>query len=134
MVCGKQSRHKAAFIILILCSTMAIGGLAYAQQGPGGQGRMMSPKDRAADLKERLALSDSQTALITKIFAEAQEAMSKAVDSLKGDRQAMRDLRMGMMKKSDERIDSLLTSGQKKKYEELIKERRSRMRGRTRGE
>jgi Spy/CpxP family protein refolding chaperone len=95
---------------------------------------MPAPKDRAADLKERLSLTDSQTTLITKIFTESQEAMRKAVDSMKDDRQAMRGLRMEMMKKSDERIDSILTADQKKKYDDLVKERRSRMRGRPRGE
>ena len=48
----------------------------YAQRGQGG---MPAPKDRAADLKDRLSLTDSQTTLITKIFTESQEAMRKAL-------------------------------------------------------
>ncbi|HEY6192654.1 MAG TPA: hypothetical protein VI215_10075 [Bacteroidota bacterium] len=131
MVYRNRGRHAAALILLLFCTIVAAGGSAYAQRGQGG---MPAPKDRAADLKERLSLTDSQTTLITKIFTESQEAMRKAIDSVKDDRQAMRGLRTEMMKKSDERIDSVLTADQKKKYDELVKERRSRMRGRTRGE
>jgi Spy/CpxP family protein refolding chaperone len=119
-----RNRYPAALIFMILCFIAAMSGSAYAQPA------MMSPKDRAANLKERLSLTDSQMTAINKIFAESQQAMKIAMDSARGDRGAMREVRMNMMKKSDERIDSLLTVDQKKKYEDLKKERRGRMRGR----
>jgi Spy/CpxP family protein refolding chaperone len=102
--------------------------------GAIAQPRMDSPKDRAAAMKERLALSDSQTTAITKIFEASQADMKKAFDMRGGDRDSMRAMRMSMMKKVDDRIDSVLTSDQKKKYDDFRKERRGRMRDRSRND
>jgi Spy/CpxP family protein refolding chaperone len=94
----------------------------------------MSPKERAANMKEQLALTDSQAVLVTGIFEDAQADMKKAADSADGDRRSMRDLRMAIMKKSDERIDSILTDDQKKKFADMKKERQGRMRNRQRND
>jgi Spy/CpxP family protein refolding chaperone len=127
MNCRISSRYMAG-VLFTLFSLTGIFGALHAQP------RMMSPKDRASNLRERLNLNDSQTNAITRLFEESQEQMRKALDSTKDDRQSMRDLRMAIMKKTDERIDSLLTADQKKKYEEMKKDRRSRMPRRPRNE
>jgi len=114
--------------IALLWSMTAACGILWAQPA------RMSPKERAANMKEQLALTDSQAVLVTGIFEDAQADMKKAADSANGDRQSMRDLRMAIMKKSDERIDSILTDDQKKKFADMKKERQGRMRNRQRND
>src|ERR1700690_2677077 len=123
-----RSRFVIALVFAVLCLVPGIGNVLYAQRGT------MTPKDRAANLKKSLDLTDSQTTVVTQLYTESQEQMKAALDSAKGDRQSMRDLRMSIMKKTDERIDSLLTDDQKKKYEELRKDRQGRARGRQRND
>ncbi len=120
-------RNTLSIIALFAC-------VLAAHTGASAQPRMDSPKDRAGNLKERLALNDSQTAAITKIFEESQHDMRKLFDMRGGDRDSIRAMRMTMMKQVDDRIDSVLTSDQKKKYDDLRKERRGRMRDRPRND
>ncbi len=120
---------RTRFPILTLFACMLL-----IHAGASGQPRMDSPKDRAAAMKERLALSDSQATAITKIFEASQADMKKAFDMRGGDRDSIRAMRMSMMKKVDDRIDSVLTADQKKKYDDFRKERRGRMRDRPRND
>jgi Spy/CpxP family protein refolding chaperone len=46
------------------------------------------------------------------------------------DRQARREAMQSVMKETDEKIEALLTKEQKTKYEDLVKQRRSRFSGR----
>ena len=83
----------------------------FAYHAATAQPRMPSAKDRAANLKERLSLTDSQTVAITKILEGSQQEMRKAFSPSEGNRDSMRAMRMSLMKKTDDRIDSLLFAG-----------------------
>lgn len=96
------------------------------------QPMMRTPAERAQQLKERLDLSEEQTIAVEIIFEERQKEAAAKMDSLRGDREAMRSFMMAQMEKTDKEIEELLTPEQKKKYEELKKERRER-RGQRRG-
>ena len=126
MIRSTRSLQRVAVLTVLFFSALAMQSAALAQP------RMPSPRERASNLKDRLGLTDSQTTAITKIFEESQLDLRRALDSARGDRESMRTVRMNMMKHTDERIDSLLTSDQKKQYEDLRKERRGRPSGRSR--
>jgi hypothetical protein len=93
-------------------------GLTVVQAQP----RMRSAKKRVAMLKEQLALSDSQVTAITAILEESQANMKAAVDSVRGDRQLMRDKRAKVMKETDAKILAVLTEEQQNKYAVMKKE------------
>ncbi len=96
-------------------------------RGQGRGGMMMSPEERAKQLKERLSLSDEQTAQVQKIFEESQKKMMAMRDSLRGDFDAMRKVVQEVTEKTDKDIKTLLTEEQVKKYDEVIKQRQQRM-------
>ncbi len=108
-------------VTLLTLAVLLLAGLVSVSQA---QQRMrMTAEQRAARLKDSLALSDDQVGKIVAIFQESdkqrQEAMAAAGDD--------RDARMAAMRKvmddADSRIESVLTDSQKAKYEEMKKER-----------
>jgi Spy/CpxP family protein refolding chaperone len=90
------------------------------------QPMMRTPAERAQQLKERLSLTEEQAIAVEIIFEERQKEVSAAMDSLMGDRDAMRAFLTDQAAKTDKEIEGLLNAEQKKKYEELKKERRER--------
>ena len=91
--------------------------------GVNAQGRF-SMKDRIQEMKDSLALSDSQTVAITAIYTTAGEKM-KSIDATGQERrQAMHQI----MDDVNTQVENILTPEQKVKYEAMMAERRSRMR------
>lgn len=81
-------------------------------------------------LKDSLSLSADQVTKIKTILDKQQEEGKKDWDANQGDRDAMRALMMKRMEKSDIEIEKILTKEQKKKYQEIKKQRSDRMRER----
>jgi periplasmic protein CpxP/Spy len=94
------------------------------------QGMMrMTPEERVKQLKDSLSLTDKQAEQITNIFKEMGAKRQAVMDSI-DDRDARREAMMGLMAKTDEKIEALLTPEQKDKYEAMKKEREARFRQR----
>lgn len=94
------------------------------------QGMMMAtPEERAQRLKERLSLSEEQTKKVQEIFKKSEKERQDKMESVRGDRDAMREQMTAIMAVTDKEIEKLLTGEQKKKYDELKKERRQMRRG-----
>jgi hypothetical protein len=108
---------------LILTAVISLAFIAALN----AQGRF-SMKDRARELKDSLALSDSQYVIIDSIFTGAGEKM-KNID-MKGDerRTAMKQI----MDDINTQVESVLTPDQKIKYEQILAEQRNRMQNRHR--
>ncbi len=118
----KVVRSVGSIVVLML----VLAAIASAQ----GM-RRMSPEDRAAMLKDSLALDSAQTAKVVKIYKDAQVQMQDAFQSNQGDREAIRAAMQEIGKKTDESIKAVLTDAQKAKYEQMLKNRPMRgMRGR----
>ena len=116
-------------------TALVVAVLALAQTAAMGQGRgMRSPEERANQLKEQLALTDSQTVKATKIFQDGQKKMQDMMGSNMGDREAMRASLTKMTASQDTLIEKLLTKEQLAKFEALRKERQQRMRQPRRGQ
>lgn len=93
----------------------------------------MSPGERTAELKKELGLTDQQATNVKAILEEQQREMQKVFEG--GDeREVRREKMIKITRSTDEKIMALLTEGQKKRYEELLKERRSRFEERRRKE
>jgi hypothetical protein len=113
------SRSQRRSIALALTSLVIVAGLS-------AQGMRISPEDRAKMLKDSLALDKSQTEKVTAIYKESQDAIMNAFQSASGDREAMRGTMQEITKRTDEKIKALLNETQKKKYDEMIKNRPQR--------
>ncbi len=109
-------------------SMMTVSLLALLQPA-FSQGMMMAtPEERAKRLKERLSLTEEQTKKVHEIFKNSDKERQSKMESVRGDREAMREQMTAIMAGTDKEIEKLLTEEQKKKYGELKKERRQ-MRG-----
>jgi Spy/CpxP family protein refolding chaperone len=80
-----------------------------------------SPQDRVKALKERLTLTDDQSAQVEKIFTQAQEKMKNT-----SDRSEFRKI----MNDSNDQIEKILTDTQKTEFKKMQEERMNRMRNR----
>jgi Spy/CpxP family protein refolding chaperone len=89
------------------------------------QGRF-SMKDRLKMMKDSLALSDSQTVIIDSILTASSDKM-KNVDSNEQDR---RTIMMQITTDTNKEIEKVLTDDQKTKFEQMLAQRRNRMRNR----
>jgi Spy/CpxP family protein refolding chaperone len=113
--------------------SLSLALLFLAASSLWAQPMMRTPAERARQLKERLFLTEEQTIAVEIIFEERQKEVTAKMDSLMGDREAMRAFMTSQAAKTDEEIEGLLNEDQKKKYEELKKERRERRGGQRRG-
>jgi protein CpxP len=107
----------------MLMTALMVAGLTAVTSA---QMMRMSPEDRAKALKDSLALDSTQTAKAVVVLKEAQKAMTDVFQSGSDDREAMRASMTDISKKADEKIKAFLTDAQKKKYEEMIKNRPAR--------
>lgn len=113
---------------LVMTMVVVFQQLAWAQGlGQGRGGMMMSPEERAKQLKEQLSLTNEQTTKVTKIFEESQKKTMEMMGSFQGDRDAARKAVQQMQAKQDSTIEALLNKDQLKKYGELKKQRQQRM-------
>lgn len=109
---------KLAVTISVLTLTFVLTASAQRMQ------RMrMSPEDRAKVLADSLALDSTQTAKVTAIFKDQQDAMQKIREDNQGDFEAMRGAMTDLRTKTDEKIKGILNDTQKAKYEEMLKNR-----------
>jgi len=107
----------------IALTVLMITGLTISSRA---QMMRMSPEERGKALKDSLALDSVQTAKAVEVFKESQKAMQDAFQNAAGDREAMRATMTEITKKADGKIRAFLTDAQKKKYEEMIKNRPAR--------
>ena len=112
-------------LVLVLGITILFSALVQAQP------QRMSVEDRVKILKDSLKLSDEQSSKITKILEDQREEMTTAMTENQGDREAMRSVMQGLMKKTDDKIKTILNKNQAKKYDKMVQERRARMEQRT---
>ncbi len=115
--------QKHVFFSFIIFFTAALLSTTAAL----AQMRRPSPEVQAKMLKDSLQLSDDQTAKITDILAEARKDQQDAMSANQGDRQAMRSAMMGIMKNTDKKITTLLSTEQAQKFESMQKNRREHM-------
>ena len=115
--------QKHVFFSFIILFTAALLSTTAAL----AQMRRPSPEVQAKMLKDSLQLSDDQTAKITDILAEARKDQQDAMSANQGDRQAMRSAMMGIMKNTDAKITTLLSTEQAQKFESMQKNRREYM-------
>ena len=114
---------KKLLSILLLLSFCA--ALVYAQDGPPPR---MNPKDRTAELKKKLKLTDTQVAKVDSIFQDNQKKMDEMMQNGPGGnmeegRKAMDE----MMQNTDKSIMKVLNAEQKVIYKKMIEERKKQM-------
>jgi len=116
----KPQKHAVRFLFVAICSSVLLITSLSAQ------GMRMSPESRAQALKDSLALDSSQAVKVIAIYKESQAAVMSAMQSGTGDRDAMRATMQEITKKADDKVKALLNAEQKKKYEEMLKNRPAR--------
>jgi Spy/CpxP family protein refolding chaperone len=139
---------KSKMQVRIVCAAMLLFGAAIvvssatAQDAPPpppmpqgqGQGRgggQMDPGRRADMMKDRLGLSDAQTAQVKAVYEDERTKSQALMADQTGDRDAMR-AKMGEIRKgSEDRIAAILTPDQKTKYDAMRAEMQQRGPGRT---
>jgi Spy/CpxP family protein refolding chaperone len=117
---------KRLTIGFVLVIGIAILFSTLAQTQPKAQQQRMSIEDRVKVLKDNLKLSDEQSTKIMKILEDQREEITTAMNENRDNRDAMQTARKEIMKKTDEQIKSVLTEDQAKKYDKMLKERRTR--------
>jgi protein CpxP len=106
-----------------------------AMQGPppgGGRG-MMDPAQRASMMKDRLGLSDSQTAQVKTILDGSQTKMQALRSNTSLSQDDRRSQMMTIRKDESDKIEGILTPDQKTKYDAMQQQMRDRMRGGQQG-
>ena len=115
-------------LLMVVAAAVLVPAIVRSQpRGP------MSVDDRLKALTEKLTLTKEQAEKVKVILTAAQTKSQALRDSLSGDRDAMRKAMTEQRATVDKKIIELLTAEQKKKYEELQKEREQMMRQRTSG-
>ncbi len=94
---------------LILTVFLAIAFLAGANAQNRGR---FSIQNRVDQLKERLSLTETQTAQVDSILTAAMDSVRSIPDSVQDRRAAMREI----MQNSNNEIEKLLTDDQKAEY------------------
>lgn len=117
-------RKNSLNLFLLFALIISSSTLLYSQ------GMRMSSEERVKRIKEQLSLSDEQTKQVKKIFDQSQEEMMEEMMVNQGDREAMRSAITKITEKTDKEIEKILNDKQKKKYEEVKKERQAMMRQR----
>lgn len=110
-------------ILLMCCFLIGISAVSRAQGG----GQRRSPEEMAKGLQTQLKLTDDQTVKITTIYKDQATKMDSVRTAANGDRDAMRQARMPIMKATNDKVKAILTPEQSTAYDALLKERMSRM-------
>lgn len=104
---------------------LALGSIVVATV-LSAQGMRISPEERAKALKDSLNLDSVQTVKVAAIYKESQKSMQDAFQNATGDRESMRGTMQEITKKADDKVKALLNDTQKKKFEQMIKNRPQR--------
>jgi Spy/CpxP family protein refolding chaperone len=112
------------FIAVLFLQTFAFAQPQHQQGPPPGGG--MPPGDPVKELKRSLALTDEQAAKIEKIFDAQHDEMEKMMEASESEHDAFREQMDKNRKETDEKISSILTAEQKKKFIEFQKHRSRR--------
>ena len=118
-------KRNTTWVLYLIATVFALSTLI-------AQPMRRTPEERVKQLKEQLSLDAKQEKQALEIFKEndkKREAMFSEM-SANDDRDAAREKMMKMAEETDKKIEKILTKDQKKKYEEIKKERRERMGGR----
>jgi periplasmic protein CpxP/Spy len=115
---------KMKKLLLMCCLLLGITAISRAQ---GGGGMRMSPEDRAKQLQTQLKLNDDQTSKITAIYKAQVPKTDSVRTASNGDRNAMMQGMMPIMKETTDKIKAVLTPDQAAAYDKMIQERMNRM-------
>jgi Spy/CpxP family protein refolding chaperone len=135
---------KFLFVSCLVVASMPYSHIAFGQQAsppssgqsipsttvPTTTGGWPSPDEAVARMSTKLNLSDDQKSKITPIIADRQAQMRELMADSSGRRLQKARKAKSIMSGSDKKIESLLTSDQKKKYEQMKDERREQMQSR----
>lgn len=111
-----KKQLPSLFIIIFLLSTLGCSDNQNFRS-------RISPEERAAQLKERLNLTDEQTKKVEQIYRESQEKISKMRDQFEGDRSQMREKMMEQRQDINNKIEEILYEDQIGLYREYQEER-----------
>jgi Na+-transporting NADH:ubiquinone oxidoreductase subunit NqrC len=111
---------------LLLVASLLIATAAFGQRG-------FDVNQRVQMLKERLKLSDEQTAKVMEIMNGSMKEMQALREKSGEDREAMRAGMREIQQKNDKKIEPLLNDDQKKEFAKLREEQRKRMEERMHG-
>jgi len=137
---------KILFVASLAIASLPYSQVAFGQQSsssssdqsipstsvPTTTGGWPSAEETIARLSSKLNLSDDQKSKITPIIADRQAKMRELAGSSGRRLQKARKAK-SIMADSDKKIEALLTSDQKKTYEQMKEERRERMQERGNG-
>jgi len=112
------------YFLIIVFSFSAM----YCSDSQNFQGRM-NPSDRAAQLKERLNLTDEQTKNVEQIYQESADRLSEMRDQF-SDRSQMREQMMKSREELNNKIEGILNNDQIELYREFQNEQEQLRRGR----
>ena len=126
----RMNKHFFSEIAFAIIATLFLISISNAQPPMGDRppkdGPMMSPDKMIKDLKEKLNLTDEQITKIEKLFEAQKEEMHAQMEQSENDREAMHAKMEKKQKEMDEKISSVLTADQKKKFVAMQKERREK--------
>lgn len=111
-------------LLLMCCILLGFTAISRAQGG----GMRMSPEDRAKQLQTQLKLTDDQTAKVTTIYKAQATRMDSIRTAANGDRSAMRQAMMPLIKDTNDKVKAVLTADQAAQYDKMVQERMNRMR------
>ena len=106
------------------CFLVGITAVSRAQGG----GMRRSPEEQAKNLQTQLKLTDDQTTKITAIYKDQATKRDSIRTASNGDRQAMMQAMMPLMKSTSDKIKAILTPDQAAAYDKMMQDRMSRMR------
>ncbi|WP_343703922.1 hypothetical protein [Chitinophaga sp.] len=115
-------------LLLLLAFGLAVNFSAQAQQG--GQRRSVEERVKMTldRMKETLQITPEQTVKLDSVFTKSFKDMEKAREGARSSGNRMdRDAFMKFANERDEKIKSILTEEQYKKYKAAEEERRQRM-------
>ena len=130
----RVSRAKCLAVVLLAAPFLV--AIAVASQYPEAGGRRHvrerghggppSAEQRLKHMSDRLSLTSDQQAKIKPILEDEQKKMEDARNNASGDRHAMSEKFQQIQEDTAKQIGSILDDTQKKKFDEMEKERRER--------
>ena len=117
-------------IKLLLLNLLMIFVLSLTISCEEERGRRFSLENQLKNLEESLELTEEQTNKIKPILEDQREEINEFRDNFEGERFEMRDAMMEIRKKTDQKINAILSDEQKEKYQQFQEERRERRRKR----